>query len=794
MYLAVMLSFWQIGSINAGDAVPALAGKEVAKRMAQMQEAQALVAEGASLFDKGDNAGAMKLCRQAFENLPDAPLIAPLKNAARDGYSRAANAEARKLAGQGRYGEAKELLQSVLKEDFDPDNADARLFAKQIDDPERFEPALTPKHLANVAEVTKLLRLGEGLLTLGDYDKAATQFQSVLLIDPYNSTARRSMERLEQMKTGYFEAARDHTRAKKLSDVSAGWEDIVPPSTDVSRLFGGGSAGTSSIHGSKANLMTRIRSIVFPKVDLQGATLEEVVEYLRIQTRELDSGNKGISFVMRAPPEARSKPITLNLKQVPLEELLRYVTEMSGTAYRLDEFAVNITSLSEKSDALITKSYRVTPDFMASAAMGGAAPDAPIDPFAAKKQGTQSGLISRSRMGAREFLEQRGIAFPAEASASYNPSTNILFVRNTLENITQIDELVEQATGATPKLVEITVRLIEVNSVRMKELGFDWLLGAANVPGSSGAFVSGGTPGNQRSGAFTNNEFPFANPGGSLVGLNPVTSGLRSSGNILGTPSIDNLINNRQQASLDSRSPGQFALAGVFTDPQFQMVIRTLSQSKGVELLASPAVVTKSGQRASIRLVRDFPYPTEYNPPQIPTNIGANAGSAVIPITPAMPTAFKTRPVGIEVEVEPVIGDNNRRVDLSIVPSSVDFEGFINYGEDITLTTTHDLLGNSITVKQPNTILQPIFRTNKVTTSVSVWDGNTIAIGGVISDKRSKIQDKVPIVGDIPLVGRTFQSKVSLVEKKNVVFFVTVRVLDPSGSRLNQAGHTAAAP
>lgn len=760
--------------------------------MAQVNEAQALVAEGASLYDKGDNAGAMKLYRQAFENLPDAPLIAPLKNAARDGYSRAANAEARKLAAQARYGEAKELLKSVLQEDFDPGNADARLFARQIDDPERFEPALTPEHLAHVAEVTKLLRLGEGLLSLGDYDKAATHFQSVLRIDPYNSAARRSLERMEQMKTGYFEAARDHTRAKRLTEVSQGWEDNVPPMMDVSRLFGGGSVETNSLQGGKANLLTKIRSIVFPKVDLQGATLEEVVEYLRIQTRELDSGRKGISFVLRAPPEAKAKPITLNLKQVPLEELLRYVTEMSGTSYRLDEFAVNITSLSEKTDALITKSYRVPPDFITSAAMSDVAPGAPVDPFAAKKPASQSGLLSTRRLGAREFLEQRGIVFPAEASASFNPSTNILFVRNTLENITQIDELVEQASGATPKLVEITIKLIEVNSTRMKELGFDWLLGQANVPGSSGAFVTGGTTGNQRSGAFTNNEFPFVNPGGSLVGQNPVTSGLRSSGNVLGPPSIDNLINQRQQVGLDSRSPGQFALAGVFTDPQFQTVIRTLSQSKGVELLASPAVVTRSGQRASIRLVRDFPYPTEYNPPQIPTNIGRNVG--VIPITPATPTAFSTRPVGIEVEVEPVIGDNNRRVDLAIVPSSVDFEGFINYGQDITISTTKDLLGNPITIKQPNTILQPIFRTNKVTTSVSVYDGNTIAIGGVISDKQSKIKDKVPVVGDLPLVGRSFQSQVSLLEKKNVVFFVTVRVLDPSGSRLNQAGHTAAAP
>ncbi len=789
-----MLSFSLAGNMIAGDAVPALAGKEVAKRMAQMQEAQAQVVEAASLYGKGDNTGAMKLCRQAFENLPDAPLAAQLKNSARDGYSQAANTEARKLATEARYAEAKDLLKSVLQEDFDPGNADARLFAKQIDDPERFEPALTPKHLANVAEVNKLLRMGEGLLSLGDFDKAVTQFQAVLRIDPYNSAARRDMERLEQMKSSYFDAARDHTRAKRLGEVAQGWEDAVPPSTDVTQLFGGGSVGTGSDLSAKKSLLAKIRSIVFPKVDLQGVTLDEVVEYLRIQSRDLDSEKKGVSFVVRAPPEAKAKTVTLNLNNAPLEELLRYITEMTGTAYRIDEFAVNITSLADKSDALILKSYRVPPDFMANSAIGDSAPTAPVDPFAGKKPATQSGgLLSGRRIGAREMLEQRGITFPAEATASYNPASSMLFVRNTQENIALIDDLVEQATGAAPKLVEIIVKLIEVNSTRLNELGFDWLMGQANIPGSSGAFGSGGTIGNQRAGGFTNNEFPFTNPGGSLVGTFPVTSGLRSSGDILGPPSIDGLIQGGLQQTLDSRSPGQFSIAGVFTDPQFQTVIRTLSQSKGVELLAAPAVVTKSGQRASVKLVREFPYPTEYTPPQIPTTVGAGAGIRV-PITPATPSAFQTRPVGIEVEVEPVIGDNNRRVDLAIVPSSVDFEGFINYGQDITLSSTKDILGNPVVVKQPNNILQPVFRTNKITTSVSVWDGNTIAIGGVISDKHSKIQDKVPVVGNIPLIGRSFQSKVTLMEKKSVVFFVTVHVLDPSGSRINQAGHTVAAP
>ena len=61
-------------------------------------------------------------------------------------------------------------------------------------------------------------------------------------------------------------------------------------------------------------------------------------------------------------------------------------------------------------------------------------------------------------------------------------------------------------------------------------------------------------------------------------------------------------------------APGIFGLAGVFTDPQFQVVIRALNQKKGVDLLSAPKVTTKSGQRAIIEVVREFRYPVRLLP------------------------------------------------------------------------------------------------------------------------------------------------------------------------------------
>lgn len=84
----------------------------------------------------------------------------------------------------------------------------------------------------------------------------------------------------------------------------------------------------------------------------------------------------------------------------------------------------------------------------------------------------------------------------------------------------------------------------------------------------------------------------------------------------------------------------------------------------------------------------------------------------------------------------------------------------------------------------PNTILQPIFTTKKVVTSVKVYDGATV-VAGLITDQTTMINDKVPLLGDIPVVGRLFQSKVKQRRSKNLILFVTVKVVDPSGNRVN---------
>jgi general secretion pathway protein D len=126
-----------------------------------------------------------------------------------------------------------------------------------------------------------------------------------------------------------------------------------------------------------------------------------------------------------------------------------------------------------------------------------------------------------------------------------------------------------------------------------------------------------------------------------------------------------------------------------------------------------------------------------------------------------------------------VIGPDNKFVDLSLSPEVSDFIGFINYGSPIISPVTDEVITE-------NRILMPVFQTLKETTSVTVLDGQTVVIGGLLDERRDDIEDSVPILGDLPIVGRFFQSSSERRQKRAIILFVTVRIIDPSGAPVNK--------
>jgi type II secretory pathway component GspD/PulD (secretin)/tetratricopeptide (TPR) repeat protein len=550
-----------------------------------------------------------------------------------------------------------------------------------------------------------------------------------------------------------------------------------------------------------------------------------------------------------APPPERGN-ITIELNQIPLGEALRYIANQAGLKVKVEPYAVSLVPKTEQSGDLLVKRYHVPPEFfggpldvgyyleagLAGGQTGaGSAQPAPVAENVIQKEavsyqtasgiGAGAGAASQAnlvqgtsttrqhlvndrqlvgRADAKTMLLSMGVQFPTitlpdgrtdTASATFWPHTGILIVRNTQDNLDMVDALVDQANASQPKQVEIESKFIEITQNNLKELGFDWLLGPFNI-GNQKLFGAGGTSVNSPAANPAN--FPFVNttnqPIGSTqpgqpIGQFPVTGGNRSGSLAISANALDALL----FPGASGVAPGLFGLAGVFTDPQFQVVIRALNQKKGVDLLSAPKVTTKSGQRAIIEVVREFRYPSTFTPPQVPSISSSTStvvnGVVPVVVTPTTPQNWETRNTGVTLEVEPVVGGDATTIDLNLVPQVVEFEGFINYGSPINAVGVNTI-GGAISTSVPilltdNVINQPVFSTRKVTTSVSVYDGQTVVLGGLMREDVQKTEDKTPIIGDIPLVGRLFRTNVDQHIKRNLVIFVTARVVSPTGLAFN---------
>ena len=118
---------------------------------------------------------------------------------------------------------------------------------------------------------------------------------------------------------------------------------------------------------------------------------------------------------------------------------------------------------------------------------------------------------------------------------------------------------------------------------------------------------------------------------------------------------------------------------------------------------------------------------------------------------------------------------------LQLSPEVTDFEGFINYGSPIYVGNpdgTQSLLST-------NKIVQPVFNTRNVVTSIVIQDGSTVVLGGLIRDDVQTVNDKVPLLGDLPFIGRLFQSKATQNTKRNLIIFVTANIYRNDGELLN---------
>jgi general secretion pathway protein D len=129
------------------------------------------------------------------------------------------------------------------------------------------------------------------------------------------------------------------------------------------------------------------------------------------------------------------------------------------------------------------------------------------------------------------------------------------------------------------------------------------------------------------------------------------------------------------------------------------------------------------------------------------------------------------------LDVIPYVNADGFTIQMNIVPTLTEFLG---YDTDVA-QTFQTVVGNQ--QLQPTPL--PRFRVRQVVTTANVWDGLTVVLGGLIAENVTKSKDKVPVLGDIPFLGRLFRSERSTSEKRNLVVFVTPKLIDPAGNRIH---------
>jgi type IV pilus assembly protein PilQ len=293
--------------------------------------------------------------------------------------------------------------------------------------------------------------------------------------------------------------------------------------------------------------------------------------------------------------------------------------------------------------------------------------------------------------------------------------TNTIFFRETRSNIDNMRKMLVQVDKPT-RQVMIEARLVEVNADPVQAYGINW----AGTVGSASA------PKTVSYGGYNNTT--------AVAGANIPTNGL----------ALGNQNNNNFFGSLGQLSKVPQSAFAILSVPQFSATLQALNEDSDAEFLSNPRVVTADNQQAKIEIIRNQPIPQ--------LNFNEQTATAVF-------GGFQDKFFGNKLVVRPSINKDNY-ITLSVKPE------ISNKVADETFTFSGAV------------VTSPIIDTRTLDSNVLIKSGDTLAIGGLITDQVAKARTKVPILGDIPLVGYAFQSHDNERHKRNLLIFVTPTILD----------------
>ena len=244
----------------------------------------------------------------------------------------------------------------------------------------------------------------------------------------------------------------------------------------------------------------------------------------------------------------------------------------------------------------------------------------------------------------------------------------------------------------------------------------------------------------------------------------------------------------------------QFMRVNAFLgNADLSMILHMLSQRSDTDLLSAPKVVTKSGQEATIKVVTIYRYPQDYDVTIQSTSssstssiTGGGSGSDGKILPMVEPQNFETQEVGVILTCTPDVSAEGQMINLQLTPKVIGEPTWRDYGMKVPMSSVMSSTAQMAALASGNEDMQwftvpmeqPFFKERSIDTHVSIYNGATIVMGGLITEERKSMEDKIPFLGDIPFLGRIFRSRSEWSNKRNLLIFVTARLVDPRGRQM----------
>ncbi len=789
-----------------------LAEQERVRRAAAAREGRQALDRALQAMQQGQWANAVSLFDQAQSKMQRVEQLEEELEMARQQKSEAQFQMARAIYERRRQGGDLEQAERFLRHSLEtwPQNPKPALLRQDIADyknrvlagKEEQPIEQEEKYKTARERVETLLARGRRELEIGDYDQAERTFEQVLIHDRYNHAALRFIERVAEKRWEARRVERRATTMKMMDEAEQRW--LLPLRVDQRGALDEFEQTTGGFEIRESALEQKLNSIVIDEIRFQRANISDVISFLVQASREQDPDGSGVNIIFmdpelseggggtggidRAPSPADADPfgfgaspaaggragdrdrdsamasippITLELRRVTLLDALKTVTDISGLYYRVERNMVIIER--EGRGRLITRFYPVDPTrwTLVTDSLGGGGGGARAgggDPFGGDPFG---GREARAPAGdgpdLTELFTRYGVRIPQGGDIAYEPLIAQLVVTLTPDQFPQFEEVLNKINVA-PRQVEIEARFVEVLQRDLEQFGFEWILtDNAEILVQDGPGPVSSRPRIQAD----------ANQSGATGGLRFFDFDAQA----------NNISPQRRTATGNNFLGDILSFSGILTNPELRMVVQALDQKGNTDLLSAPRVTTVHGVNAIIEVVEEIIYPTEFTITQSDVGDVLAGDNASIFLPPTVePGAFETRGVGVILNVTPTVNADNYTINLVMLPEIAELVDWLQYGSSIPTTDGGEFLIN---------IPQPVFASRNITTSMIVWDGHTVVMGGLIREDLLTFEDKVPILGDLPILGRLFRSEGRRSEKRNLLIFVTARLVDPAGNSVN---------